>query len=391
MVHVLTHDTGLDPVVTLCDEIIRNAILRNASDIHLEPMPDRIRVRYRVDGVLHDQTPVFSEQGVIVRLKVLANLDIAEHRVPQDGNIRIQHCSRHIDLRVSTFPCIHGEKMVLRILDRTAMYVSLDALGCSEQVLTRVHACIQKQSGFLVVAGPTGSGKTTTLYAMLARLHNPAINVVTMEDPVEYHIEGITQSQINEKAQFSFQRGLRAILRQDPDVVMVGEMRDVETASIAVEAALTGHLILSTVHANDSVGVVTRLIDMGIKPFLLASSLTAVLAQRLVRLLCPCCKYKDVLHKREKHFVQAYGIDLQETWRARGCHACFELGYKGRTGLFELLIVDDVIRALMLEKSTRDQFVHAAVAHGMNLLVQDGIHKVIRGQVSLAEVMRVAG
>ena len=291
-----------DSIVDLVDSVLYKAIDLQASDIHLEPSSQQMRIRYRIDGILYNQKPVSCEQSLLAlsRLKVLTSLDIAERRIPQDGKLIVNFCLdstnndvleiRKIDLRVSTFPTTYGEKMVVRILDQSQQNVSLDTLGCSEYVFDKVSKLIERPHGFFLVTGPTGSGKTTTLYSILSKLNKSERNIVTMEDPVEYHIDGITQSQINEKAGFTFEKGLRSLLRQDPDVEMVGEIRDKQTAQIAIESALTGHFVLSSLHTNDSVGAVTRLIDMGIEPFLITASLTGVLAQRLSRKLCSYCK-----------------------------------------------------------------------------------------------------
>lgn len=306
-----------DPTVLLVDSILCKAIEVRASDIHLEPSATNLRVRYRIDGILYDQEPVSSEKSLLVlsRLKILSLLDIAERRLPQDGKFIVNFLSRNIDLRVSVFPTIHGEKIVIRILDRFAKYISLQNLGCNEDVLKKIKELIKKQSGFLLVTGPTGSGKTTTLYAILSELNRSTRNIVTLEDPVEYNIDGITQSQVNPKAGFTFERGLRSLLRQDPDVAMVGEIRDRQTAKIAIEMALTGHLVLSTLHTNDASGAVNRLIDMGIEKYLISACLIGVISQRLVRLPCDFCKYEKDL----------------------SCKNCFGLGHKGRTGIFEIL------------------------------------------------------
>lgn len=370
---------AVHPIIFLVDQILYRAVDMQASDIHIEPHRSKgIRVRYRIDGVLYDQDPVSIDQGsaVLSRLKVLSSLDIAQSRVPQDGKLIVRFepggssdsVPRNIDLRVSTFPSIYGEKMVIRILDRDPNYISLSSLGCSESVLEGLHKLIAKPHGFFLVTGPTGSGKTTTLYAILSKLNKPERNIVTMEDPVEYHIDGITQSQVNPRAGFTFDVGLRALLRQDPDVAMVGEIRDRKTAQIAAEAAITGHLVLSTLHTNDSFGAVTRLVDMGIEPFLITASLTGVVAQRLVRLLCSECKRK-----------------------ARGCSSCRGLGYNGRVGIFELLVVDDCMRRMIVNGCDDVELRDYAVRNGMVLLRDDGLSKVREGLISFNEYVRVVG
>jgi len=388
-----------DPIIGLVDHILHTAVVRSASDIHLEPTDARMRLRYRIDGILYDQPSIALIQGeaVLSRLKVLSSLDIAQRRLPQDGKIVISFIAdaddhdRLIDLRISTFPTIFGEKMVVRILDRHGKIFSLEALGCTAGVLQAIETIIDRPHGFFLVTGPTGSGKTTTLYALLAKLNSPERHIITMEDPVEYHIAGITQSQINLKSNFTFERGLRALLRQDPDVAMVGEIRDRQTAQIAIEAALTGHLVLSTLHTNDSVGAITRLIDQGIEPFLLTSSLTAVLAQRLVRRLCVLCKYESVLTEQERLFAKKYQLTIQTTWRAKGCDHCLHVGYKGRIGLFELLVIDRKIRRLIMQGADHQQIHEQALRNGMEVLLDDALEKVCRGLISLREVVRLVG
>jgi type II secretory ATPase GspE/PulE/Tfp pilus assembly ATPase PilB-like protein len=314
--------------VFLADSILYKAILMKASDIHLEPSSFRMRVRYRIDGILYDQKSTGKNIGeqVVSRIKILSSLNIAQRRLPQDGKLMI-FCDRDIDLRISTFPTIFGEKMVIRILDRGERRISLESLGCSRAVLDGIMNIIKNNKRLFLVAGPTGSGKTTTLYAILSKLPVSEQNIVTLEDPVEYEIDGVTQSEVDEKIGFRFENGLRSLLRQDPDVLMVGEIRDRATAQIAVEAALTGHFVLSTLHTNDAVGAVVRLIDMGIEPFLLAGALSGVLAQTLVRRKCRLCD-------------------------AKGCGKCFQLGHHGRTGLFELLHVDDKFRSLISRRAS---------------------------------------
>jgi len=360
--YVLKKDFN-DPIVILIDDILCRAIKVGASDIHFEvtPAPSFLRVRYRIDGILYDQEPVMSDQSlpVLSRIKVLSSIDIAQRRVPQDGKFIVNFSSRNIDLRVSTFPSVYGEKIVVRILDRHLKDISLSSLGCSQNLLNRVKKVITKSHGFFLVTGPTGSGKTTTLYAILSKLNDPKINIVTLEDPVEYHINGITQSQINPKSGFTFESGLRSMLRQDPDVVMVGEIRDRQTAQIAIEAALTGHLVLSTLHTNDSVSAITRLIDMGIEPFLVSACLTGVLAQRLVRKLCNFCKFE----KEDKTFF------------SKGCKYCFGLGHRGRTGIFEFLDIDEKIRRLIIERADSSKILSHSTKKGMTFLSDDALEK----------------
>lgn len=360
------------PILFLVDQILYRAIEVRASDIHLEPRKTKhgiiLRLRYRIDGILYDQNPILEEQSspVLSRLKVLSSLDIAQQSLPQDGKVSIHFVPekenpRDIDLRISTFPSIHGEKMVIRILDRKGG-LSLESLGCSDQVLQKISDLILHPRGLFLVTGPTGSGKTTTLYAILSKLNNSERNIVTMEDPVEYHIEGITQSQVNPKAGFTFETGLRSLLRQDPDVAMIGEIRDKQTAQIAIEMALTGHLVLSTLHTNDSFGAIGRLIDMGIEPFLVTACLKGVIAQRLVRKLCSYCRYKT------GYF-----------WKADGCDKCDGLGHKGRVGIFEFFTVDDAVRRLIVSGANEEELREYATRQGMKLLRDDAMEKVEDG------------
>jgi len=380
-----------DKVVFLVDDILYKAIKVGASDIHLETTENNLRVRYRIDGVLYNQESIDldSAANAISRLKVLSSLDISEKRVPQDGKVRVQFAGNVIDLRISTFPSIYGEKVVVRILDKSQNFIELESLGFNSAVLEEIFNLIERPNGFFLVTGPTGSGKTTTLYAILSKLNKPQRNIITMEDPVEYDVEGVTQSQVNPKAGFSFENGLRSILRQDPDVIMVGEIRDKQTCRIAIESSLTGHLVLSTLHTNDSAGAVTRLLDMGLESFLINASLSAVLAQRLVRKLCDACKEKIVLSGAEQKQLKEKHLDLKHFFRSKGCKKCFNLGYKGRIGIFELLLIDDSIRDLIKSKQSTGQIYKKALENGMITLFQDGLSKVKEGLISLEEFLRV--
>jgi len=380
-----------DEIVSLVDHILCKAIEVGASDIHLETMENNLRVRYRIDGVLYNQDPISlnSAPTVISRLKVLSSLDIAEKRVPQDGKIRVQVANNIIDLRISTFPSIYGEKVVVRILDKSQKFIELESLGFNPIILKEIINVIERPNGFFLVTGPTGSGKTTTLYAILSKLNNPQRNIITMEDPVEYDVEGITQSQVNPKAGFSFENGLKSILRQDPDIIMIGEIRDKPTCRIAIESALTGHLVLSTLHTNDSAGAITRLLDMGLESFLINASLSAVLAQRLVRKLCDACKEKVLLSGEEQKQLKEKNLDLKYFFKSKGCKKCFNLGYKGRTGIFELLIIDDEIRNLIKGKQNAKQIYKKALENGMITLFQDSLSKVKIGLISLEEFLKV--
>ncbi|MBD3231944.1 type II secretion system protein GspE [Candidatus Dependentiae bacterium] len=384
-----------DQIVCLVDSLLYKALDMSASDIHLEQNEDSMRVRYRIDGILYDQNSVDFDHRlpVLSRLKILASLDIAQKRIPQDGKIRIKVTNKKdknlcdfLDLRISTFPSIHGEKMVIRILDQSRECLKLDLLGFNKKDLSVLKELISRPHGFFLVTGPTGSGKTTTLYAILSYLNNTERNIITMEDPVEYDLAGITQSQINTKSGFTFQKGLRSILRQDPDIIMVGEIRDRQTAQIAIEAALTGHLVFSTLHTNDAASAITRLIEMGVEPFLISASLMGVLAQRLVRKLCQNCKQEADFDKAA--YKNLNDCDIKKSYISIGCVECLNLGYKGRTGIFELLMIDDIIRSLILNKNSSDIITKIAVKNGLKTLLDDGIDKIKQGFVSLDEVFR---
>ncbi len=379
-------------VISQVDGLIHVAISQEASDIHLEPTADHLRVRYRIDGVLYDQNPIARSimQQVVSRLKVLGHMNIAEKRLPQDGKFSMTIESKPVDFRVSTFPSLYGEKMVVRILDRAAHAMSLDQLGFMQNMLNIIKPLTKKQHGFFLVTGPTGSGKTTTLYAMLSELHDPDKNIVTLEDPVEYNLPGITQGHINTDAGFTFEKGIRSILRQDPDILMVGEIRDRQTARVAIEAALTGHLVLSTLHTNDAPSAVMRLMDMGIEPFLINASVSGILAQRLVRKLCTQCKEPVIRDASYDHICKRLGItDEMPLFHARGCTQCDGRGYRGRTGIFELLVVTPALRARIVSHPVFDEVYAQALEDGMTTLLQDGIVKVKEGVISLEELARI--
>ncbi len=378
-------------IVARVEALLNDAIEHRASDIHLEPTRDELRVRFRIDGILVDQKP-FSIQlsaAIIARLKILASLNSTERRIPQDGKFHVQHTDNEIDVRVSTFPCLYGEKMVVRILNRSLQTISLESLGFEPQMLNRFKQLLERQSGFFLVTGPTGSGKTTTLYAALSFLHNSESNIVTLEDPVEYSLDGVTQAQINIPAGFTFEKGIRSLVRQDPDIIMVGEIRDKVTARIAVEAALTGHLVLSTLHTADAPSAIMRLMDMGIEPFLLNAALSGVLAQRLVRKLCIDCRQMRRATVEEKKLLESVGIEGDTIYESSGCAACDGLGYKGRVGIFELLEISPALRALIINNPHFDDIYNQAIADGMQTLAQDGVHKVKEGLISLADLMRI--
>lgn len=378
-------------VVRQVEALIQQALDIGASDIHLEPTEKQLRVRFRIDGVLYDQKPIERSlmHQVLSRLKVLSNMNIAEKRIPQDGKFAEVRNKKPIDYRVSSFPSLFGEKIVIRILDRAAHAMKLDQLGFSPKMLARVAELAKKQHGFFLVTGPTGSGKTTTLYGMLSHVHSPEKNITTLEDPVEYHLDGITQGHIHPQAGFTFDRGIRALLRQDPDILMVGEIRDKETARVAIEAALTGHLVLSTLHTNNAPGAIMRLMDMNIEPFLINAAVTGVLAQRLVRKLCAECKEQIEPNPGHKMICEKLSIANIPLYQSRGCAWCNNLGYKGRIGIFELLIVSSDLRSLIVSQPMFDQIYAQCLEDGMQTLLQDGVEKVQQGIISLEELVRV--
>jgi type IV pilus assembly protein PilB len=374
------------------DAIIGDAIAHRASDVHFETVASGVRVRWRIDGLLYEKAFIEPSLGlqVISRIKVLAHINIAERRIPHDGKFSMVIGSHSVDLRVSTFPSLYGEKVVVRILDRAAHMIELDQIGLSCTMIDSFRQLLSTSSGFFLVAGPTGSGKTTTLYAALSLLNSPEKNIITLEDPVEYNLAGITQGQINPDAGFTFQRGLRALLRQDPDIVMVGEMRDAETAQIAIEASLTGHVVLSTIHTNDAPSVITRLIDMGIEPFLVNAALAGVLAQRLARTICSACKERVEPKPQEQDMLEHLGMPQCKLYRGAGCDSCMQLGYQGRTGIFELLVMTPAMRELVMKRPSFDLLVEQATKDGLRPLLSDGLAKVDEGCISLNELIRVA-
>jgi general secretion pathway protein E len=363
------------PIIRMLNALLTQGVRDGASDIHIEPYERSSAVRFRVDGTLREvvQPNKALHAALISRLKIMAELDISEKRLPQDGRISLRLGSRAIDVRVSTLPGAHGERAVLRLLDKTETRFSLEALGMSGQVLAGFDRLIHQPHGIVLVTGPTGSGKTTTLYASLARMDTATTNVLTVEDPIEYELPGIGQTQVNAKIDLTFAKALRAILRQDPDVIMIGEIRDYETAQIAIQASLTGHLVLATLHTNDAPSAVTRLTDMGVEPFLLSSSLLGVLAQRLVRQLCTACRRQDA----------------QGLWHAVGCPACGHTGYKGRTGVYELMTADEAVRALIHNRAAESELTTAALAGGLRPMREDGQRLVAEGVTSAEEVVRV--
>ena len=399
------------PIIRWVNSLIFQAVKERASDIHIEPGERDIVVRYRIDGVLYETRRAHKNYGasIIARVKIMAGLNIAEKRLPQDGRIRRRIAGKDIDMRVATAPTAKGERITIRLLDRTSVMVDLDSIGMGPDHYNAVTEIIHRPHGILLVTGPTGSGKTTTLYSALSKINTPDKNILTVEDPVEYQIEGISQTQVNPKIELTFASGLRSFLRHDPDVILVGEIRDLETAEIAIQASLTGHLVFSTVHTNDAAGGITRLVEMEVEPFLVASSIIGLLAQRLVRTICPECKKLrppteeevDRLGMTMEQFVAAggrdYGFPDEQrpppppgmVYQAAGCSACMDTGYTGRTGIYELLMIDDEIRALVLRNADASTIKRAAVAKEMRTLRQDGARKVLAGWTTIEEVMRV--
>ncbi|HUT56441.1 MAG TPA: type II secretion system ATPase GspE [Phycisphaerae bacterium] len=380
-------------IIKFVNQVLAEAIDRRATDVHVEPFEDALRVRYRVDGILQEANiPPEVRQfhpAIVSRLKILSRLDIAEKRLPQDGRIRLKVAGREVDVRVSVIPMLHGEAVVLRLLDRGAMLLGLEHLGMGERDRAIFERLLALPHGIILVTGPTGSGKTTTLYAGLSRINDVSRKIVTIEDPIEYHLRGINQIQVSTKAGLSFARGLRSILRHDPDVILVGEIRDRETADIAVQASLTGHLVFSTLHTNDAPGALTRLVDMGIEPYLVASSLEAVLAQRLVRLICPHCKESFAPNDMQA-MRREFGDEApQVLYRGRGCRECQGTGYRGRTGIFETMRVTTTIRTMILERASAGEIRHVAATQGMKSLREDGWRLVRSGRTTLEEVLRV--
>ena len=375
------------PVIRLVNMLINRAVEQRASDIHIEPFENELKVRYRIDGVLHDvETPARRLQAAIVsRIKIMAKLNIAERRLPQDGRIKLRLMGREIDLRVSTLPTLYGESVVLRILDRSSIVVNLDVLGFAEDTLANFSQLITKPYGMVLVTGPTGSGKTTTLYGALDKINSPDKKIITIEEPVEYQLFGVIQIHVKPQIGLTFANGLRSIVRQDPDVIMVGEIRDAETAEIAIQAALTGHLVFSTLHTNDAAGAVSRLLEMGVEDYLLASSLLGVLAQRLVRRVCLKCRRPVTLAAGVAHEVGASG----DVFEGAGCEDCSRTGYRGRAGIYELLVMSDAVRQLILKRSSADVVRDAAVSGGMRTLREDGWRQVRNGLTTVAEVVRV--
>ncbi len=382
----VTHEA---PVIRVVNVILTQALRREASDIHIEPYAREIKVRFRIDGILYEtfSLPKRSQAHIVSRLKVMANLDIAEKRLPQDGRLQIMVANKAVDIRVSIIPMAFGERIVLRLLDKGVSLFGLGEMGLTQQRLDIFQNLISKNSGILLVTGPTGSGKTTTLYAAINRLSSSEKNIITIEDPIEYELEEVGQIQVNTKTNLTFARGLRSILRHDPDIIMVGEIRDLETVEIAIQASLTGHMVFSTLHTNDAAGALTRLAEMGVEPFLIASSLLGVVAQRLVRRICSNCEEP---FKPDEATLDGLGLPKDQLFRkGKGCALCMQSGYRGRTGIFELLVMDNEVRHLVSSAADSVKIREAATKSGMSTLFEDGLKKVREGVTTLDEIMRV--
>jgi general secretion pathway protein E len=389
----LLDETSDAPIIRLVNLMLSQAVKARASDIHVEPYQNQLKIRYRIDGILYDKLtpPKHIQSTLISRIKIMAKLNIAEKRLPQDGRIEIRLADKNIDVRVSTIPTAFGERVVLRLLDKSSVLLKLSDLGMSQERLDIFAQLIHHPYGIILVTGPTGSGKTTTLYGALCTINTPKINIITIEDPIEYQIDGIAQIQVNPKIDLTFAKGLRSIVRQDPDVILVGEIRDPETAEISIQSALTGHLVFSTLHTNDSASAVTRLIDMGIEKFLVSSSVIAILAQRLVRVICSQCKESYV---PDDASLRSIGISPEQLagrklYRGRGCPACFNTGYKGRRGIFEFMVLDDDLKTTILTTSDANVIKRKALEKGMTTIRQDGAQKVLEGITTIEEVFRV--
>ncbi|CAH0121301.1 hypothetical protein PAE9249_03828 [Paenibacillus sp. CECT 9249] len=380
------------PIVKLVNQLIIQGYQQKASDIHIDPHEKEVLVRYRIDGILRTERkfPRHMLSMVVARIKILAQLNITEFRIPQDGRIKLNLDANVIDLRVSTLPTVYGEKVVMRILDLGSSAIDLQRMNFHPINYERFIQMIDKPTGIVLITGPTGSGKSSTLYSALNRLNTPDVNIITVEDPVEYRLEGVNQVQVNTSVGMTFAKGLRAILRQDPNIVMVGEIRDTETAEIAVRASLTGHLVLSTIHTNDAISTVTRLIDMGIEPFLVAASLTGVVSQRLVRRICQDCKTAGPPSQREIEICEKRNLQIETVFRGKGCGVCNMTGYKGRIALHEILVVDDEIRRMIMNNRSMEEIREVAVSKGTIFLIDDGLIKVIEGYTTTEEVLRVA-
>lgn len=389
----LLDDTSESQIIKLVNHIISQSIKARASDIHIEPFQESFKVRYRVDGILYDllKPPKWIQSALISRIKVMAKLNIAEKRLPQDGRIDVRIGENDVDIRVSTVPTTFGERVVLRLLSKAGALLTLTEFGLSQEKLDTLESLIHQPNGIILVTGPTGSGKTTTLYAILSAINSPEINIITIEDPIEYQLNGIGQIQVNPKIDLTFASGLRSIVRQDPDVILIGEIRDGETAEIAIQSALTGHLVFSTLHTNDSASAITRLVDIGMEPFLLSSALNAVVAQRLVRTLCTECREE---YRPDANMINMAGLPLDKCknipfFRPKGCDNCFHTGYKGRVAIMEIMVMDQYIKSLILKTSDSNVIKTHAIKRGMKSLRIDGLKKLVEGITSIEEVLRV--
>ncbi len=385
-------DENESPIIQLVNQILLTAVKTEASDIHIDPTDIEFKIRYRIDGVLSTERtlPKVILSKLISRIKVMSHMDITDTRTPQDGRIKTVIEGRPIDLRISTLPTVRGEKAVMRVLDLSRDSQGLDRLGLEPDEKEIFERLISRPNGIVLVSGPTGSGKTTTLYASLDQLNRDDINIITVEDPVEIELEGVNQVNVNPEIDFTFANALRSILRQDPNIIMIGEIRDTETAQIAVKASLTGHLVLSTIHTNSAVKTLTRLVDMGIDDFLVASSLSGVVAQRLVRVVCPHCSVEDTPSKTEKEIFDRYGMKVTKMKRARGCPICGQKGYKGRTAIFEILDVNENVIRMISNKAHEYEVLEQAKKDGTKLLIEAGLHKVLKGVTTLEEIMRIS-
>ncbi len=389
----LLDETSDAPIIKLVNLLVSGAIKDRASDIHVEPYSSSLKIRYRIDGILYDilSLPRRIQSPLTSRLKIMAKLNIAEKRLPQDGRIELKIADRLVDVRVSVLPTAFGERVVLRLLDKSSSILLLSDLGMHDERIKLLEKLIKSPYGIILVTGPTGSGKTTTLYAALSTINRPEINIITIEDPIEYQIDGVGQIQVNPKIDLTFAAGLRSIVRQDPEVILIGEIRDRETAEIAIQSSLTGHLVFSTLHTNDAASSVTRLIDMGIEPFLVTSSIVAIIAQRLVRVLCPHCKEIYTPDEETLANLDLHQSVLQDNtfYRKKGCNLCMQTGFHGRSAIFEIMVVDDNMKRLVLKTSDATQINELAIKQGMITLRQDGIQKVMAGITTTEEVLRV--
>jgi len=389
----LLDDTSDAPIIKLVNHMISQSVKAKASDIHIEPGPASLKIRYRIDGILYDllEPPKWIQSSLITRIKVMADMDIAEKRLPQDSRIEVRIGNKDVDIRISTIPTTMGERVVLRLLDKSSSLLTLSQFGIVSERLKLIRWLCSLSNGIILMTGPTGSGKTTTLYSMLSEINTPEINIITVEDPVEYKLEGINQIQVNPKIGLTFAKSLRSIVRQDPDVILIGEIRDQETASIAVQSALTGHLVLSTLHTNDAASAITRLVDMGIEPFLLTSSIRAVIAQRLIRVLCTECKepYTPDAMALKSIGLSSDECDQKPIFQAKGCSKCFNTGYKGRMPIFEILVMDQHHKTLILSTSDSTRIRDLAIAQKMTTLLQDGVEKIFNGLTTIEEILRV--